>query len=582
MKVYEYFQILRSNFPEIKDNEEVKVNLLELSKIIHSSPRNTKLLLIRMIDKEWISFKSGRGRGNLSTLVFKVDIQQIFKEQVENFLTKRDFSNALAFLQKNWNYITTKDEIFKTIYSHFGLQETTIGSKVVETLRVPIHRKLITLNPSEAFYSFDTHLIRQIYNTLVIFDEQTNKLMPSLAHYWEFNKTHTEWTFYIRKKIHFHNGAELTAEDVFYSFHTLTKYKSSWIMNRIQSIEVISRYCIKFFLFESNQMFPLFLSYPQASIIALGSNPDNQPVGTGPYKVMHFSADNCYLQAFNNYFEHPPQVDHVEIYNLASLHYVEKNDSFKRFDIFNETVESNKVKLDNFIEKHEISGPTVLTLNHHKQSVINDHLFKKAIKKLVNTENLIHNLGGWRSSPSNGFINKEKPIANIEIGIQLLYQSRYEGETLQLYTFPRHRKDAYWLTKELKKYGIKVNVNIIDWAQMLLSKKVHEADMILFEAETSKGVLRLLEYYLSDYSFIQKHLSKDNTNYIETILNKTMQKSSSIDVLIESLSSIDDYIAENTAIIFLANVLFKSYFHPSLAVKANERGWIDYKYYWVK
>jgi MarR-like DNA-binding transcriptional regulator SgrR of sgrS sRNA len=79
-------------------------------------------------------------------------------------------------------------------------------------------------------------------------------------------------------------------------------------------------------------MFPLFLSYPQASIIALGSKPENQPVGTGPYKVMHFSADNCFSQAFDNYFEHPPQVDHVEIYNLASLNYVEKNDSFKRFD----------------------------------------------------------------------------------------------------------------------------------------------------------------------------------------------------------------------------------------------------------
>jgi SgrR family transcriptional regulator len=582
MKVYEYFQILRSHFPEIQDHEEVKVTLTDLSEILHCSPRNTKLLLIKMTDYHWISFISGKGRGNLSTLIFRTQYEQILKEQMEAFLSKQDFLGALSFLQTNWRFVSHKEKLHRLLLSHFGVQTESSDNGMVETLRIPLQRKFNTFIPSKAFYAFDVHLIRQIFNTLVTFDEQSTQLLPSLAHHWEPNHMHEKWTFYLRKKVLFHNGRELTAEDVLYTFHSLSEMKSNWMMKQIKSVEVINRYCIKFHLFKPNRMFPLYLCNQQASIIPVGGTSESLPIGTGPYKVTHFSSDNCFLQAFERYFEHTPQMDRVEIYNLSDLHYVEQPNLFKEGDIFFETVEFKQTNFDDFVEKHDISGPTVLTLNQNKQSVMNDHLFRNAIQKLLHVNRLVHELGGWRLSPSNGFMNRAKSIVDIETGIKLLEKSCYEGETLDLFTFERHAKDAYWIAKELNRYGIAINVEIVDWDQMLNEKNVQEADMILFEAEFSKGILRLIEYYLSDHSFIHQHLSRGAKEYIDSVFNETMSKSFAMDDLRESLSNIEEYIIQHSSFIFLSNVYFRSYSHPSLAVNSNEKGWVDYKHYWFK
>ena len=48
-------------------------------------------------------------------------------------------------------------------------------------------------------------------------------IIPDLAHSWDISKDGTSYTFFLRKDVHFSDGAELTAEDVKATFDRIVK-----------------------------------------------------------------------------------------------------------------------------------------------------------------------------------------------------------------------------------------------------------------------------------------------------------------------------------------------------------------------
>jgi peptide/nickel transport system substrate-binding protein len=62
----------------------------------------------------------------------------------------------------------------------------------------------------------------QAYNALLSFKVGGAEVEPALAEKWEVNKDLTEWTFFLRKDVKFHNGADLDANDV------VATYSSFW------------------------------------------------------------------------------------------------------------------------------------------------------------------------------------------------------------------------------------------------------------------------------------------------------------------------------------------------------------------
>jgi ABC-type transport system substrate-binding protein len=65
-------------------------------------------------------------------------------------------------------------------------------------------------------------ITEQLYDGLVRFDARFNP-MPALAEYWMVSPDGTRLTFYLRKGVRFHNGRDLTAEDVKYSLERLVR-----------------------------------------------------------------------------------------------------------------------------------------------------------------------------------------------------------------------------------------------------------------------------------------------------------------------------------------------------------------------
>jgi peptide/nickel transport system substrate-binding protein len=76
-----------------------------------------------------------------------------------------------------------------------------------------------TLDPALAYDTASAGVLMNTYDTLVFYDgSATDKFVPMLAESWETSDDGTVWTFNIRQGVKFHNGNDLTAEDVAYTF----------------------------------------------------------------------------------------------------------------------------------------------------------------------------------------------------------------------------------------------------------------------------------------------------------------------------------------------------------------------------
>ncbi|NPV43408.1 MAG: ABC transporter substrate-binding protein [Firmicutes bacterium] len=98
-------------------------------------------------------------------------------------------------------------------------------------------------------YSSSIALVN-LYDTLIFPDpDGTNK--PHVAEKWEADEDGLNYTFYIRKGIKFHNGNELTAEDVAFSMKrllTIGEGYSYLFTDVVEDVTVVDDYTVKFTL----------------------------------------------------------------------------------------------------------------------------------------------------------------------------------------------------------------------------------------------------------------------------------------------------------------------------------------------
>src|SRR5438105_15675629 len=84
------------------------------------------------------------------------------------------------------------------------------------TYRRPLGHDPETLDPARITDIYSRSVSQQIFDGLVQFD-QTLMVAPALAEFWKASRDGLTWTFTLRKGVRFHNGREVTAEDVVYS-----------------------------------------------------------------------------------------------------------------------------------------------------------------------------------------------------------------------------------------------------------------------------------------------------------------------------------------------------------------------------
>ena len=145
-----------------------------------------------------------------------------------------------------------------------------------------------------------------LYNPLVRIDGNL-RVVPELAESLEHPDELT-YVVRLRRGVKFHNGRELTAEDVAYTFRSLIDPKfrgRTGAYTNVRAVDILDPYAVAFRLKTPFASFPINLVM---GIVQAGSGPANarSPIGTGPYKLVSFKPDDrIVVTRFDDYFEGP-------------------------------------------------------------------------------------------------------------------------------------------------------------------------------------------------------------------------------------------------------------------------------------
>jgi len=91
-----------------------------------------------------------------------------------------------------------------------------------------------------------------LYDTLV-YPTATGDVIPHVAERWDASADGLTWTFYLKKGVKFHDGSELTAEDVAFSMDRLITIGEGYgylYAGRIKKSEVVDTYTVRFHMTE--------------------------------------------------------------------------------------------------------------------------------------------------------------------------------------------------------------------------------------------------------------------------------------------------------------------------------------------
>ena len=186
-------------------------------------------------------------------------------------------------------------------------------------MRVGLDVDAGTMDPRLARDTSAERMQDLIYNGLIRLDPQVVP-QPDLALSWEFTSP-TTLVVKLRPGVVFHNGQPFTAEDVVYTYTTLIDEDFGSprrsLYTPITAVEAVDDLTVRFDL---AQPYAPLLQYldkgivPHEAAAALGADFGDNPIGTGPFRLVSWEKGNrIELAANDDYYLGRPQIDRLDI-----------------------------------------------------------------------------------------------------------------------------------------------------------------------------------------------------------------------------------------------------------------------------
>lgn len=366
-----------------------------------------------------------------------------------------------------------------------------------------------SLDPHASNDQPSTRVSRNIYDRLVEADSDMN-IVPGLAEEWSQDESDpTVWTFKIREGVKFHNGEELTPQDVKF---TLERMKNSsevgHIIGSVDTIEVDGQNVI---VKTTEPFAPLLahLTHPASSILNEkavtegGEDYAANPVGTGPFKYVDFvPSDYVELAKNEDYWGEAAKVDKLTFKPITEGANrrigLETGEIDIAYDI--EPVDRKEIGENKDLELAQDASLSTAYIGFNTQKAPYDDIrVRQAINYAVNVDDVIRNAlegsGVVATGPINDKVFGYNPNLtayeyNPEKAKELLKEAGLENgfsTSIWLNDTPVRIKIAETVQSQLQEIGIDVSIEQMEWAAYLDKTASGEHDMYSLSWTTVTG-----------------------------------------------------------------------------------------------
>ena len=162
-----------------------------------------------------------------------------------------------------------------------------------DVIVVALSNSPTSLDPAVGLDEASQKIHQLLYRSLLKTDESL-RVVPDLAVRFETDDSLT-YVAEIPPGVKFHDGREMTADDVAYTFRRFLDPKlvsgRKGAYSALASIDVVSRYVVEFTLKAPSASFPINLIM---GIVPkdIGDRAGRQPIGSGPYRLAEFVPDD--------------------------------------------------------------------------------------------------------------------------------------------------------------------------------------------------------------------------------------------------------------------------------------------------
>ena len=368
------------------------------------------------------------------------------------------------------------------------LEEINVTTKEDSILKTCIHGAPLGFDPGMAIDQESGQVIVNAHAALLTIGS-SGEVSPGIARSWYVEEDHLTWIFNLRKGAKFHNGRELTASDIKYSYERIlspaTKSPNSWFLENIEGaaeylqgrakevigIKVLDKYRLSLKLTVPYTGFLLNLGQYCCSIIAKEEFEKGKIVGCGPFILQETRADGCTLTAFKDYFGGAPYADKIEI-EFKPENAAEKflNKSYSFITIDNKTLmESLKQAESASIKMKDVMGTYYAGFNLKSNSpLVQDEEIRRALNYAIDRKRIIKEILGGMAIESKGpfppSIIDNKYLPSFDYNptmVKDLIAKKRMGSALKLKLLIREgssdtvfNKISQYVLEDLKKVGI--------------------------------------------------------------------------------------------------------------------------------
>ncbi len=348
-----------------------------------------------------------------------------------------------------------------------------------------------------------------LYDTL-IYPTSTGDIVPHLAERWDATTDGLTWTFYLKKGVKFHDGSELTAEDVAFTMDRLIAIGEGYgylYSGRIKKSEAVDKYTVRFHMSEPYGPFltTLVKLYIVNKDFVLANSKADGPygefgdygkeyllthdAGSGPYKVKEMRLEEYLLMdKFDGYWgdfaANAP--DEVRFIGTTEPITVRTMISRQELEISDQWQSLEALKSLDSIEGVDIAtmylGTMFYYMMHTKSPPTDDVHFRKAMSWALDYETITEKLfpgsripqGPVAASYAGHDPNFTKYERDLDKAMAHLKKSKYYNkldeypvEVHWISEVPDEEKAALLFMSNMADIGIKVNIVKVPWLSVV-------------------------------------------------------------------------------------------------------------------